>query len=346
MNSRFADSRSKLALLLGAAWLCAWPALAAAGVPDNAVVARVGAATVTAGEVREMTGGSAAAAAGALDRIVEGRLLYAEGVRRGIDREPDVAAKVRSFDEQVLIEQYVLWKYAAEVRVDTPLAAIPGHTDSAQSAGGHGAMLATARRLQLKVDALKRKGVPDESITFLAQVFQSANASGRPRGELVVARVGGLPITWAEVEESTRSVQGLEPPLQGMEALKFVGGIRAVAGLTALRAEAQAALPAFKAAYDLARERNRRSIVVRRLLEFAGPEAERLSEDQLKAYYAAHPERYPGSGSTLPYETVRDRVIRDAESDRLTALRVALIKRLRSENPVVIEQAALESIGP
>ena len=341
LGSKFAAAHALLAGVL----LLTVPARAETTLADEAVVAKVGGAPVTAGEVRDvLRGGGGADPAAALDRIVESRLLYAEGVRRGVDRDPAIAARMRTGEEQVLIEQYVLWKYGAELRTAKPLAEIAGHSDqSAAASGGHGSIMATAKRLQTKIERLRAEAGKTEKIVFLADVYQKRNETGKPRGELVVARSGDQPILWAQVEEVTPSVKGLEPPLLGMDAWRFAGGIKTVAGTVALRAEAEKALPSFKAVCDRARDRTARSIVVRRLLELEG--ARTLGEEQLKSFYTAHPELYPGPAGPQPFAQVREKVAKDAANERQAALRSDLVKRLRGEIRVETEPTALENLG-
>lgn len=318
---------------------------APAPAADAAVVATVDGAPITAGLVREImrvTGAGPAGATAALDRAIESQLLYAEGVRRGLREDPAVVAELARDTERLLIEQYALSLHRAELKAKDPGA----FHSAAKLQGKHGGVMSEAAQLNDKIEAMEKEAYRTSQITMLPAVYQGQNLTPYPRGQLVVARfAGGGEVLWAEVEAIVPGVRGLEPPLQGLDALKFVGGIQKTVARKVLRRDAEAALPGFREEYERSSERLARAAVTRRLLALEVDPKVSLGEADLRAWYDAHPGRYGSGEAPQPFEQARPKVQLDAERDAKTRLRAELAGRLRSAAAVVIDLPLLESLG-
>jgi len=317
-----------------------------AGVPpaDAAVIASVDGAPLTVGQVREImrvTGAGSKGAAAALDLAIESQLLYAEAVRRGLGEDPEVAASVARDTKTLLVEQYVLSRHRGEISAKDPGSF---HTGS-QMSGQHGGVMTEAAQLGDLVKKLEKEAGERAELVLLPEVYQGAKPPETPRGQLVVARLNGEGILWAEVEAAERSVQGLDPPLQGLPVLRFVRAIPPLAGKKLLYREAEAALPSFREDFERARARFVRATVTRRLLALEVDARVSLGEEQLRAYYDANPGRYGSADAPLPFEQAKGKVAADAERDAKLKQRAALVGRLRAAAAVSVDQPLLESLG-
>lgn len=332
-------------LLLWPTWLLAAEATVLSGPPsDAAVVANVDGALVTVAQVREImrvTGADRQGATGALDLAIESQLLYAEAMHRNLDEDPEVAASLARDTRTLLVEQYVLSRHRGEITAKDPGSF---HTGTAMS-GKHGGVMSEAAQLGDLVDKLEKEAAERADLVPLPDVYQGQNLLGLPRGQLVVARLGGDVLLWAEVEDAERSVRGLDPPLQGIPALRFVRAIRLAAGKKLLYREAEAALPLFIDDFERARGRLLRTAVTRRLLALELDGRGSLGEEQLRAWYDAHPGRYGSAEGPIAFDKVRGKVALDAERDAMVKARSALAGKLRSAAKIEIDQALLESLG-
>ncbi|HEY5999403.1 MAG TPA: hypothetical protein VI078_08925 [bacterium] len=313
--------------------------------PDTAVLATVDGVPITVGQVRDImrvTGAGPAGAGGALERALEGQLLYAEAVRRGLREAPEVVAAVESDVRQLLEEQYVLWKYPDEVRAKNPGSF---HQGSSMS-GSHGGVMSEAALLGDMVENLEKKAGAEANVKPLPDAYQKPNTTGAPRGALVVARFGENDVVlWSEVEAVDRMVAELDPPLEGVTALRFARSISRAAGRKLVLREAEAALPAFREKYDRGRERLARAAATRRLIALEVEPRLKLGEAELRAYYEANLGRYGSVASPPPFDQVRGKVARDARLDAVAKERSVYAAKLRGAATIAIDRGLLESLG-
>ncbi len=356
-RSNFLRPRLGSAVALAGLLLLLWPAglfagdagpagVLVTGVPpaDAAVIASVDGAALIVGQVREImrvTGAGPKGSVAALDLAIESQLLYAEAVRRGLGLDPEVAAAVARDTKTLLVEQYVLSLHRGEISAKDPGSF---HTGS-QMSGKHGGVMSEAAQLGDLVIKLEKEAGERAELVLLPEVYQGAKPPDTPRGQLVVARLNGEGILWAEVEAAERSVQGLDPPLQGLTAMRFIRAITAFAGKKLLYREAEAALPSFRGDFERTRERLVRTSVTRRLLALEVDVSASLGEEQLRAYYGANPGRYGSADAPLPFDKARGKVKADAERDAKLKQRAALVGRLRAAAKVSVDQPLLESLG-